>query len=296
VYCPNPLDFKAVGDMAQHFRATFLATTPTFLAGYMRKCSPEQFASLRYVIAGAEKLRPRVAETFHEKFGIEPLEGYGCTELSPIVAVNVPDLARGRVRQRGRKPGTVGHPLPGVAVRIVDPETLAPRLTPDTAGLLLVKGANVMQGYLKDPERTQAAIRDGWYITGDLASVDADGFLTIKDRLSRFSKIGGEMVPHIRVEEEIQTLLQAVDEPRCVVTSVPDEHKGESLVVLYVGDLDLERLWGQLAASQLPKLWIPKKDAFHRIDQIPLLGSGKLDLTRIKAMALQSVRQSGAQS
>ena len=285
-YHTNPLDFKAIGELAGEYSTTVLTATPTFLMGYIRRCTKEQFASLRYVVTGAEKLKARIAEAFAEKFGIEPLEGYGCTELSPIVAVNMPDFVGPQRHQIGGKPGTIGQPLPGVAVRVVDQETFAP-LPPGADGLLLVKGANVMLGYLGEEEMTRAVMHDGWYVTGDLASVDEDGFVTIKDRLSRFSKIAGEMVPHLRLEEEIHRILGAVNEQVCVVTSVPDERKGEALAVLYVGDMDVAAVCDELAATNLPKLWLPRKDAFHSIDEIPLLGSGKLDLKQIKAMAQQ---------
>jgi acyl-[acyl-carrier-protein]-phospholipid O-acyltransferase / long-chain-fatty-acid--[acyl-carrier-protein] ligase len=282
---PNPLDFKGVGDLAQKERATLLAATPTFLMGYTRKCSQEQFASLRYVIVGAEKLKERIARAFSRKFGIEPLEGYGCTELSPFVATNRPDYVDAAIQQTGHKPGTIGQPLPGIAVRIVDPDTYAPGPAGED-GLLLVKGPNVMLGYLGDEDKTKEVLRDGWYATGDLASVDEDGFVTIRDRLSRFSKIGGEMVPHIRIEEEIHRLLKAGGEQMCVVTGVPDERKGEALAVLYRGALDPVEICTGLASAGLPNLWIPRKDAFHALDSIPVLGSGKLDLKQIKTLAL----------
>jgi acyl-[acyl-carrier-protein]-phospholipid O-acyltransferase/long-chain-fatty-acid--[acyl-carrier-protein] ligase len=288
VYHPNPLDFKAVGELAERYRPTMFAATPTFLMGYLRKCEREQFASLRYVVAGAEKLKERLAQAFQEKFGIEPLEGYGCTELSPIVAVNRPDFVSPKLRQKGLKPGTIGQPLPGIAVRIVDPET-GELLPPGRDGLLVVKGANVMLGYIGDEARTREVIRDGWYVTGDLASVDQDGFITIRDRLSRFSKIGGEMVPHVRIEEEIHAVLAARGEQVCVVTALPDERKGEVLAVLYCGDLDVSAVRTGLATRGMPNLWIPKQDFFFRIEAIPLLGTGKLDLRRIKACAAERV-------
>ncbi len=124
-----------------------------------------------------------------------------------------------------------------------------------------------------------------WYITGDIAMIDDDGFITIKDRLSRFSKIGGEMVPHIKIEEEIHARLGVSNEQICAVASVPDDRKGESLAVLYTGDIDLEKLCQEMANSELPKLWLPKQGAYYQVDEIPVLGSGKLDLKKIKAMA-----------
>ena len=181
--------------------------------------------------------------------------------------------------------------LPGVAVKIVDQETGQGK-GPDEEGLLLVKGANVMKGYLNQPEKTAAVIRDGWYMTGDVAKLDEDGFITITDRLSRFSKIGGEMVPHIKVEERIHMALKA-EEPVCVVTAVPDSKKGERLIVLCRAALDADRVLEELNASDVPKLWIPARTAFYRVEDFPLLGSGKLDLGAVKRLALSLTQEEG---
>ena len=159
-------------------------------------------------------------------------------------------------------------------------------------GLLLIKGANVMKGYLKNPEKTAEVIKDGWYVTGDIALIDKDGFIKITDRLTRFSKIGGEMVPHIKVEEEVLSVI-GTTEPACSVTAVPDEKKGEKLIVLYVGDINVEDVCSKLAEKGLPNLWIPKKENFFQIDEIPLLGSGKTDLKEVKKLAEYLARREG---
>ena len=202
VYHPNPMDAQIIGELVQKEKVTLLMSTPTFLLGYIRRCSTENFASLRFVVVGAEKLKDRIAQAFFEKFKIMPLEGYGATELSPVAMINVPNFRSAAIQQVGHKPGTVGHPLPGVSVRIVNLDTFED-LGVNCEGLMLVRGPNVMKGYLSAPEKTAEAIRDGWYITGDIAKVDEDGFVTITDRLSRFSKIAGEMVPHVKIEEAI---------------------------------------------------------------------------------------------
>ena len=289
VYHGNPLDFKGAGEMVEKHKATILMATPTFLMGHIRKCTPGQFSSLRYVVTGAEKLKERITHAFTKKFKIEPLEGYGCTELSPIVSVNVPDVTHGSIRQVGAKPGTIGRPLPGVTARIVHLDTFE-TLQPGEEGLLLIKGPNVMLGYLGDKEKTRDVMYNEWYITGDIAIIDEDGFITIKDRLSRFSKIGGEMVPHIKIEEEIHTRLGITSEQICAVTSAPDNRKGESLAVLYTGDIDIEQLCRSMSDSELPKLWLPKQSAYYQVDEIPVLGSGKLDLKKIKTIALERRR------
>ncbi len=284
VYHPNPMDAKTIGETVHKYQATLLISTPTFYAGYARRCTREEFATLRYAIAGAEKLRPQIAKAFHDKFGIEILEGYGCTELAPVVSVNIPDVTHGNERQIGHQPGTVGHPIPGVRTKVIDPDT-GQSLPYGEQGLLLVKGPNVMLGYLGQPELTEEALRDGWYVTGDIASVDDDGFITITDRLSRFSKIGGEMVPHMRIEEVINGVLGSAVS---VVIALPDQQKGEKLVVYYSQNgISAEELWEKLNQSDLPKLWIPKRENFHWIETIPLLGSGKVDLKKVKALATE---------
>jgi acyl-[acyl-carrier-protein]-phospholipid O-acyltransferase/long-chain-fatty-acid--[acyl-carrier-protein] ligase len=284
VYHANPMDAKIIGGLIEKYHGTFLLSTPTFCGNYVRKCSAEEFASLRFVLVGAEKLREPIAAAFQEKFGLRPLEGYGCTEMSPVVAVNVPDFAAGRDTQAGGKAGTVGHPLPGVAVKVVDRVTMEP-LEPNEEGLLLVKGANRMLGYLGRPELTREVVRDGWYVTGDIAAVDDEGFIRITDRLSRFSKIGGEMVPHLRVEEAISSIL---GDQSCVVTGVPDEQRGERLVVLYMhARMTPADLWQRLSQTDLPRLWAPKRDDIHQVGSLPTLGTGKMDLRAIKAEALR---------
>jgi acyl-[acyl-carrier-protein]-phospholipid O-acyltransferase / long-chain-fatty-acid--[acyl-carrier-protein] ligase len=282
-YHPNPLDAKAVGELVGKYKVTLMIATPTFYSTYLRKVPPEQFASLRFAVVGAEKLREPIARDFKEKYGLDLLEGYGATEMSPVVSVNMPEFDGGINRKTARlKPGTVGHPLPGVAVKVVDSDT-GEVLGSNKEGLLLVKGPNRMLGYLNQPERTAGVFRDGWYATGDIALVDDDGFIKITDRLSRFSKIGGEMVPHLRVEE---ALMPWMGEYTCAVTSVPDEQKGERLVVLYTHPgLKPAELWEKLCQTDLPKLWVPKKDSFYFVESIPFLGSGKLDLKSLKNTA-----------
>jgi acyl-[acyl-carrier-protein]-phospholipid O-acyltransferase/long-chain-fatty-acid--[acyl-carrier-protein] ligase len=282
VYQPNPLDAKATASIIQKHKGTFLLSTPTFCGNYLRKCSREEFASLRFVLVGAEKLREQTAREFQEKFGLGLLEGYGCTEMGPVVSVNSPDFHAGRDSQLGSKPGTVGHPLPGVAVKLVDPQTGEP-LPPNAEGLLLVKGPNRMLGYLDNPTLTDSVLRDGWYVTGDIASVDDEGFIRITDRLSRFSKIGGEMVPHLKIEAAVNDI---VGEPACVVTGVPDDRRGERLALLYTdGAMAPRELWQRLSETNLPALWIPKRDDIFQVERLPLLGTGKLDLRAIRAQA-----------
>ncbi len=286
VYHPNPLDAKTIGEMVQKYKATILISTPTFYASYLRRCTPEEFASLRITIAGAEKLRPALAQEFKEKYGIDLLEGYGCTEMAPAISINAPDVEHGSYKQIGYKPGTVGHPLPNIVVKVVDRDTGAP-LPSGQEGLLLVKGPNQMMGYLGQPDKTAEVLRDGWYVTGDIVTIDDDGFIRITDRMSRFSKIAGEMVPHLRIEEAINQIL---GDAYCIVTAVPDEQKGERLVVLYAhAEFTADLLWEQLHQMDLPKLWIPKREHFYTVESLPLLGTGKIDLYTARARAMAFV-------
>jgi acyl-[acyl-carrier-protein]-phospholipid O-acyltransferase/long-chain-fatty-acid--[acyl-carrier-protein] ligase len=275
-----------VGELAEKHRATLMMSTPTFYSAYLRKVTKEQFATLRFAVVGAEKLREPLAREFKEKYGLDLLEGYGSTEMAPVVSINTPDYPEERNFQRGLKPGTVGHPLPGVSAKVVDPDSGA-ALGYGQEGLLLVKGPNRMAGYLGQPERTAEVLRDGWYVTGDLARIDEDGFITITDRLSRFSKIGGEMVPHGKIEEVLAPML---GEHAGAVTALPDEQKGERLVILHTHpELTAEQIWEKLGATDLPRLWIPKKDAIRRVEKLPLLGSGKLDLKGLKKLAQEGL-------
>jgi len=290
VYHADPRQAKEIGDLCRTFRCTIWLSTPTFLRLCMRRAGTDDFKTLRFLICGAEKLPPNLAREFHGKFGVLPLEGYGCTELSPVAAANVPDWREPSTRHIDCKMGSIGVPIPGVAARIVHPETLEPVRLGET-GLLLMYGANVMSEYLNRPEATADALHDGWYKTGDIARFDEDGYIYITDRLARFSKIGGEMVPHHKIEDELHGLL-ATTERTFVVTGVPDEKKGERLVVLHtpVAGLSVPALWQRLNRQALPNLWVPSERDFFEVPEMPVLGSGKLDLKRVREIALERCR------
>ena len=283
---PNPLDAQTVIDIVRKNASTLIWGTPTFLQLYLRRASREDFASLKVVLAGGEKLKESLIDGYVEKFGVRPLEAYGATEMAPGIAVSVPPGTGGGVVQAGYKPGRTGVPCPGIAMKIVDPDTGA-ELGPNEPGLLYLRGPNVMLGYLGRQDLTDEVIdKDGWYCTGDIAFVDEDGFVALTDRLSRFSKIGGEMVPHQGVEEAIVTAA-GLEEGKIAVTGVPDERKGEKLVVLYTPDCG-DPAWLQEAldrADGIPNLWKPAAADYHRVDAIPLLGTGKIDLAAVKKLA-----------
>jgi acyl-[acyl-carrier-protein]-phospholipid O-acyltransferase/long-chain-fatty-acid--[acyl-carrier-protein] ligase len=289
VYHPNPLDAQVIGELVAKYKVTFMIATPTFLQAYMRRCAPEDFGSLQYVLVGAEKLPERVALAFEDTFGIRPLEGYGCTECAPVVTVNSRDYRAPGFRQVGGRRGRIGHPLPGVSVKVVDLETGAP-VAEGAAGMLMVKGPNVMKGYLGRPEKTAEVLRDGWYTTGDVAVLEEDGFLAITDRLSRFSKIGGEMVPHIRIEDKLQELA-GMAEQAFAVTALEDEKKGERIVVITtLADDKLTPVVEKMAACDLPALWKPRAGQYFHVDALPVLGTGKIDLRGVKTLAEEKQR------
>ena len=282
---PNPLDAATVIDIVRSRHSTLIWGTPTFLQLYLRRASKEDFKSLKVVLAGGEKLKEGLIQGYLDKFGIRPLEAYGATEMAPGIAVSVPPGTGGGIVQPGYKEGRTGLPCPGIAMKIVDPDTGA-ELGAGEPGLLYLRGPNVMLGYLGRQDLTDEVLEDGWYCTGDIAFIDEDGFVALTDRLSRFSKIGGEMVPHLGVEE---ALLAATGLPEgsLAVTGVPDERKGEKLVVLYTPDCgDPAWLADSLDhAEGIPNLWKPARSDYRRVDAIPLLGTGKVDLAAIKRIA-----------
>ena len=294
VYHINPLDARMVGKLAKKHQVTVIMATPTFLRTYMKRCTPEQFEKLNLVIVGAEKMPLDLYENFKEKFGVAPTEGYGTTELSPVAAFNVPPERSGSDLQKGTKLGTVGRVIPGVMAKIVHLET-GEDLPYGEPGLLMIKGSNVMKGYLNKPEKTAEVLQDGWYNTGDCAFIDEEGFIAITGRQSRFSKIGGEMVPHIKIEELLQGIVENPEEQeaeeeaamKIAVTSVPDEKKGEKVVVLHKGlTRSVDEILEEMSKHDIPNLWIPNRDNFIEVEAIPLLGTGKLDLQGMKQVAL----------
>ncbi|PXA05521.1 AMP-dependent synthetase [Coraliomargarita sinensis] len=288
VTLPSPLEVKKIAEAIHAESATILIGTPTFFKPYLKRVEPEQLASLKYVIAGAEKTPDGFADAWEQRFGSIYFEGYGLTETSPVVSVNLPDKPQGvdypGESDEGSRRGSVGRLFPGLAARILNPDTRV-AASCDVTGLLALKGPNIFEGYLEDPERT-AEVKEGeWFITGDLARFDADGFLYIEGRLSRFSKIGGEMVPHGTVE---QALIEAFDlldaeAPMLAVGARPDEAKGEALVLIAAIDLELSDVREKLASAGFSNLWIPKE--MKRVESVPTLATGKLDLRGIQELA-----------
>ena len=278
---PNPLEAARCAALIERYKLTFLLATPTFLRVYLRKAQPYQLRSLRLTIAGAEKLPLDLARHFEERFGKRVFEGYGLTETAPVVSVNLPEPLR-NVEPTSRL-YSVGRMAPGIAAEIREAETDR-KLSLHETGMLWLRGVNIFEGYLHDPKQTAEVLRDGWLKTGDIGRFDEDGFLYIEGRLSRFSKIGGEMVPHEAVENKIVDLLglSGRDERPLAVVGVQDEAKGEALVLLSAVDVDLGELRKELHEAGIPNLWIPKH--VQRVESIPVLASGKLDLKKCKEL------------
>lgn len=287
---PSPLEVAKNTGLIERYHLTLLLATPTFLRGYLRKANPDQLRSLRLVITGAEKLPLDLAKHFQERFNQRVFEGYGLTETSPVVSVNLPEpipTTSGEQVQPSSRLGSVGKMAPGMAAEIREPETER-KLSLHETGMLWLRGVNIFEGYLHDPERTAEVLRDGWLKTGDIGRFDEDGFLYIEGRLSRFSKIGGEMVPHEAIETKIVDLLGLAgrDERPFAIMGVEDETKGESLVLLSAVNIDLAELRKKLHEAGVPNLWIPKH--IQRVASIPVLASGKLDLKRCQELAMET--------
>ncbi len=282
---PSPLDTKRLAELIEKNEVKFLLSTPTFLRGYMRRVNPEQLRSVKLVVTGAEKLPNSLAESFSKKFGITPLEGYGLTETSPATNFNIvnkvnqapePDIV-------ADKSGSVGQFVPGVAVKITNAANNED-CDIDQQGIIWLKGANIFPGYLNNEEKTDEVFNGKWFNTGDVGRVDSEGFLHIEGRTSRFSKIGGEMVPHELLEATIIEVLDLDDESerKVAVVGVPDDKKGEAILLLScVTDpqttsqavIDLRY---KLLDAKIPSLWCPKE--ILPVDSIPILASGKLDI------------------
>lgn len=286
---PSPLETKRLAELIAIHQVDVLLSTPTFMRGFMKRVDSAQLASLKLVVTGAEKLPQSLSEAFNEKFGVSPQEGYGLTETSPATNVNLPDPAdrEQAVTIPSSRIGTVGQLLPGIAIRMTDPTT-DDHLTINQQGMIWLKGANIFQGYLGNPEKSAEVLVDGWFKTGDVGRVDDEGFLHIEGRISRFSKIGGEMVPHETIESAINKALglDAESERRIAIVGLPDPQKGEVIVLLSSiqnTTIDCTDLRYKLLEQGIPSLWCPK--TIIPVPEIPVLASGKLDIKRCETLA-----------
>ncbi|QTN31686.1 AMP-binding protein [Akkermansiaceae bacterium] len=289
---PSPLETKRLAELISLHQVNVLLATPTFLRGYMKRIDPAQLESLKLVVTGAEKLPQNLADAFEEKFGVRPMEGYGLTETSPATNVNLPEPATesGAHTMPALRNGSVGQLLPGIAIRLTDAATEQP-VPLDQPGIIILKGPNIFPGYLRDEKRSKEVLsEDGWFKTGDVGFLDADGFLHIQGRISRFSKIAGEMVPHETIESAINQVLNldSETERKIAIVGVPDEQKGEAIVLLStIAGVALEQecidLRYKLLDHGLTSLWCPR--LIVPVDEIPLLASGKLDIKTCQELA-----------
>jgi acyl-[acyl-carrier-protein]-phospholipid O-acyltransferase/long-chain-fatty-acid--[acyl-carrier-protein] ligase len=294
VLCPDPTDIKTLARVCAQYKTTIMMGTPTFLRAIAinRWVHPMCLDSLRYIIAGAEKLRPEMRETFKLKFGKDVYEGYGCTELTPLATLNAPNVLLDDflTMEKCSDTSSIGMSVPGAICAIIDPETNE-FLPQGEEGMLVVTGPQVMKGYLKDKEKTDAVVIniDGrrWYKTGDKCKLTPDGFVQILGRYSRFAKLGGEMISLTAVELRIAES-GIMGEHEFAVTAVPDSAKGERIVLL-VKDGDPEEISRALRKSGIPPLMQP--GAVFNVDQIPKLGSGKWDFNGMKKLATELVEK-----
>lgn len=280
VCSPSPLDCKSTLRAIENEKVEIVLGTPTFLKGYLRKAHERQLQSIRYVIAGAERTPAGFKDKWELACGCKYLEGYGLTEASPGISFNLPGS--------GSKEGSVGLLLPQIELKTIDPES-GVDLPRGSRGVLCFRGPNVFSGYLDEPEANKKTIDpQGWLVTGDLGRLDEDGFLFLSGRLARFSKIGGEMVPHERIEELIAEVLDSnEDVPQCAIVGVEDENKGEKLILLTTQALNPVSLRKALLQKGVSNLWIPKE--IIDIEEVPRLASGKLDIRKLKEIAQQTL-------
>ena len=298
---PNPTDARTLKELIQKYRLSLVCATPTFGRAMLRRADRDTYASVRYFVLGAEKLQPDLEKEFIDKCGVYPMEGYGLTETSPVVAANMPEpppvpgskfFVPGTVR-----PG-VGAMLPGIAIRITDVEDDTKELPLTERGMIWFKGANVFNGYIGLDKLNSEILRDGWFKTGDIGQMDLNGFITLGGRLSRFSKIGGEMVPHEGVELALSRgfNLSAEDAVQIAIAGVSDLQKGEALVLLSALPQHqrsseekeiLSSIRTMLADMSYPTLWAPKY--LVPVEAIPVLPTGKLDLRGCKLLAEEAL-------
>jgi len=272
----NPLEYDTVCRIIREEKATVMLGTPIFFNGYLRKSKPGDFSTLRLAVAGADKTPEHLYNGFLEKHNIRVLEGYGCTETSPVISVNT---------ESDHKPGSIGKPLSNVEVRIRDINT-GDDLPPGREGKIVVRGDLVMKGYFDDIEETALRIRGGWYDTGDMGMLDEEGFLWHRGRLKRFVKIGGEMVSLVRTESILSNHIP--DDVDCCVVEVPDSVKGARIVAAVTAPINEKKVLKAMA-QELPNISLPRQ--FEVMDELPKMGSGKVDFRGVQKIMRRKMDQ-----
>lgn len=265
----NPLDFQTISRIARDDQPTIMVGTPSFFWGYLQKSDPGDFKTLRLMIAGADKCPDALRDGYKQKHGVTLLEGYGATETSPVISVN---------SLENNRPGSTGKVLPNIQVRIENFETGKDCATGEV-GKIMVKGPSVMSGYYDDPEQTSEVLKEGWYNTGDMGFLDADGYLWHAGRFKRFAKVGGEMISLVKVENILEKLLP--EGISCCVVEVPDERRGSYIVATVSGEINKTHIL-RMMLNELPIIALPRE--FIVIKELPMMSTGKIDFRSVTKM------------
>lgn len=276
----NPLDFQTVSRIAREEKPTIMVGTPSFFWGYLQKSDPGDFKSLRFMITGADKCPDALREGFRNKHGVVLLEGYGTTETSPVISVNSLEFNR---------PGSTGKVLPNIRVRIENFET-GQDCSVGEIGKILVKGPSVMKGYYDDPEQTAEVLKDGWYNTGDMGYLDKDGYLWHAGRFKRFTKVGGEMVSLVKVENILEKYLP--QEVLCCVVEIMEEKKGSVIIAAVSAEINKTEILRKMM-TELPVIALPRQ--FLTINELPVMGTGKVDFRSVTKMVQEIMNKPGTE-
>lgn len=290
---PSPLAVRRLCELIRHNKVRLTVTTPTQVRHMFHVATEDTFKSVDYFITSSEPLTSDLSAEAHQRFHLNLWQSYGLTEASPVVSVNLPAPIplEGQMSIPTARSGSIGVPLPGVAVRILDPGREDHVQPFGTAGMIWLRGPSIMKAYLNDEEATQARTRGNWFCTGDIGKLDSDGILTILGRRNRFSKIGGEMIPHEHVEQLLLRLLKApTDEPsrKIAIIGLPDHSKGERLIMLSTlhktpHPHDLITIRYSIMNAGYPPLWCP--DIIVPVPEIPELPNGKLNYPLCRQIA-----------
>jgi acyl-[acyl-carrier-protein]-phospholipid O-acyltransferase/long-chain-fatty-acid--[acyl-carrier-protein] ligase len=275
----NPLDFQTISKIARDEKPTIMVGTPSFFWGYLQKSDPGDFKTLRLMVAGADKCPDALRDGYMKKHGVTLLEGYGATETSPVISVNSLEFNR---------PGSTGKTIPNVSVRIENFET-GGECAVGEVGKIMVKGDSVMKGYYDDPELTAEVLTDGWYNTGDMGFFDKDGYLWHAGRFKRFTKVGGEMVSLVKVENVLEKYLP--EGVSCCVVEVSDEKKGSYIMATVSREVNKTEVLRKML-KDLPIIALPRQ--FIVIEQLPMMSTGKIDFRTVTRMVQEILNGSGS--